>query len=84
MLAIACITISFVFILQLAGSDYTATVNQALIFTSEPPQRQCVAIGILDDQLIEDLEQFNIRVDQTLPQGVVSNVASVFITDGKN
>lgn len=56
-------------------------MNQALIFTSEPPQRQCVAIGILDDQLIEDLEQFNIRVDQTLPQGVVSNVASVFITD---
>ena len=58
-------------------------MNQALIFTSESPQRQCVAVGILDDQLIEDLEQFVIRVDQTLPQGVVSNVASVFITDGK-
>lgn len=58
-------------------------MNQALIFTSASPQRQCVAVGILDDQLIEDLEQFVIRVDQTLPQGVVSNVASVFITDGK-
>ena len=58
-------------------------MNQALIFTSESPQRQCVAVGILDDQVIEDLEQFVIRVDQTLPQRVVSNIASVFITDGK-
>lgn len=67
---------------NLAGSDYIAAVNQALVFTSESLQRQCVNVGILDDQLVEPLEQFTVRIDQTTSQGSVSNQASVLITDG--
>ena len=67
---------------NLVGSDYIAAVNQALVFTSESLQRQCVNVGILDDQLVEPLEQFTVRIDQTISQGSVSNQASVLITDG--
>ena len=63
----------------IAGSDYIAVVNQALIFTSESPQRQCINIGIVDDQLVEDTEQFTVRIDHSTSQGSVTNLASVLI-----
>jgi hypothetical protein len=64
-----------------AGSDYTALVNQVLEFTSTSPQRQCIEIDILDDLEIELAEEFVVSIDQTIPGGVVSSVATVTILD---
>ena len=66
-----------------AGSDYTALVDQVLVLTPASP-RQCIEIEILDDLEIESDEDFLVRIDQTTPQGVVSNVATVTILDGNN
>ena len=67
--------------LSTAGSDYTALVGQVLIFTLTSSQRQCVEIEILDDQLVEPAEDFLISIDQSTPQGIVSNQATVTILD---
>lgn len=64
-----------------AGSDYTALVNEVLTFTLTSPQRLCVTIDILDDQLVEPAEDFTVRIDQTTSQGLVSDQASVTILD---
>lgn len=56
-------------------------INQEIIFTSETPQRLCGTIDILDDQLVEPLEQFTVRIDQSTSQGIVSDLASVIILD---
>ena len=66
-----------------AGSDYTALANQVLVLTPTPP-RQCIEIEILDDLEIESEEDFLVLIDQTTPQGVVSNVATVTILDGNS
>ena len=65
-----------------AGEDYSALQNIALTFTSTS-ERQCVNIGIINDQLIEPTETFIVRIDQTTSQGTVSTQAFVLITDGK-
>ena len=57
-------------------------MSQALVFTSESIQRQCIDIGILDDQLVEQLEQFAVQISQTTSQGPASNQSVVLITDG--
>lgn len=66
-----------------AGSDYTALVDQVLVFTLTSPQ-QCIEIEILDDLEIELEEDFLVSIDQEIPEGVVSNVAIVTILDGNN
>lgn len=68
--------------LYVAGSDYVAVINQEIVFTSESPQRLCGTIEILDDQLVEQLEQFTVRINQSTSQGIVSDQASVIILDG--
>ena len=70
--------------LQSAGSDYVPLMNLEIIFTSESLQRQCGTIEILDDQLVEPLEQFTVRIDQTTSQGSVSDQATVTILDGNH
>lgn len=70
--------------LPTAGSDYTALVNQVLVFTPTSPQQQCVEIEILDDQEIESAEDFSVRIDHPTPQGIVSNLASVTILDNNH
>lgn len=67
--------------LSTAGSDYTALVSQVLTFTLTSSQRQCVEIEILDNQLIEPAEYFLVSIDQSTPQGIVSNQANVTILD---
>lgn len=69
------------YIYYIAGSDYNAVVSEELIFTSLSSQRQCITIGIIDDQDVEQPEQLTVRIDQSTLQGPVSNQAAVIITD---
>ena len=70
--------------LSTAGSDYTALVSQVLIFTLTSSQQQCVEIEILDDQLVEPAEDFLVSLNQSTPQGIMSNQATVTILDGNH
>ena len=74
--------VTYIVLSLTAGEDYSALQNIALTFTSTS-ERQCVNIGIINDQLIEPTETFIVRIDQTTSQGTVSTQAFVLITDGK-
>ena len=59
-------------------------MNEILTFTFISPQRQCVMIEILDDQLVEPAEDFTVRIDQSTSQGLVSDQALVNILDSNH
>ena len=63
--------------------DYSALLNAELIFTSATPQRQCVNVGIIDDQEVEGEELFIVQLEQTPSQGSQQMLASVTIADSE-
>lgn len=66
----------------IAGEDYDALTSVGLTFTSTSLQRQCVDIGIINDETNEPVEQFFVLIAQIISQGSVTTQATVLITDG--
>ena len=79
--------LGFLCFLCIAGVDYQ-TLNQNLVFAagSSPGIQQTVFVVLLDDNIAEDIESFNIQATSEIPQTLFINqaVGQIIDNDGKS